>query len=136
MTSSLQPPPRFTRLVPTSGPKGLAGQEFVDINVGNVHLQDWILNTAGVRKHGTTGEAPLHLFHEFEKVCLQPLPVESFRLLEIRPVKVHPDCHVVITGSFYSVPFKYVGQELAAHVSQNFVEWSGTAKCTTSWVMR
>jgi hypothetical protein len=37
-------------------------------------------------------------------------------------VKVHPDCHVVITGSFYSVPFKYVGQELAAHVSENFVE--------------
>jgi len=42
--------------------------------------------------------------------------------LEIRPVNVHPDCHVVITGSFYSVPFVYIGQELAAHVSENFVE--------------
>ena len=37
-------------------------------------------------------------------------------------MKVHPDCHVVITGSFYSVPFKYVGQELAAYISTNFVE--------------
>jgi hypothetical protein len=37
-------------------------------------------------------------------------------------VKVHPDCHVVIAGSFYSVPFKYVGQTLAAHVSENMVE--------------
>jgi transposase len=99
-----------------------AGQEFVDINMGNLHLRDWIVNTAGVRKHGTTGEAPLHLFNEFEKACLQPLPAEPFRLLEIRPVTVHPDCHVVITGSFYSVPFGYIGQELAAHVSENFVD--------------
>ena len=100
----------------------MAGQEFVDIHVGNQHLQDWILNTAGVRKHGTTGEAPLHLFHETEKACLQPLPARPFQLLEIRPVKVHPDCHVIINGSFYSVPFGYIGQELAAHVSENFVE--------------
>jgi transposase len=100
----------------------IAGQEFVDIQVANVHLRDWVMNTAGVRKHGTTGEAPLSLFNEFEKVCLQPLPAEPFQLLEIRLVKVHPDCHVVIAGSFYSVPFRYVGQELAAHVSENFVE--------------
>ena len=100
----------------------MAGQEFVDIHMGNLHLREWILNTAGVRKHGTTGEAPLPLFNENEKACLQPLPAEPFRLLEIRPVKVHPDCHVVITGSFYSVPFGYIGQELAAHVSENFVE--------------
>jgi transposase len=100
----------------------MAGQEFVDINVGNVHLRNWILNTAGVRKHGTTSEAPLCLFHETEKACLQVLPEEPFRLMEIHPVKVHPDCHVVISGSFYSVPFEYVGQELSAHVSENFVE--------------
>jgi hypothetical protein len=100
----------------------MAGQEFVDIQVANVHLRDWVMNTAGVRKHGTTGEAPLALFNEFEKARLLPLPEEPFQLLEIRLVKVHPDCHVVIAGSFYSVPFRYVGQELAAHVSENFVE--------------
>ena len=100
----------------------MAGQEFVDIQVGNEHLREWIVNTAGVRKHGTTGEAPLQLFHEIEQARLQPLPAEPFRLLEIRPVKVHPDCHVVILGSFYSVPFGYIGQELTAHVSENFVE--------------
>ncbi|RIZ72126.1 MAG: IS21 family transposase [Methylococcales bacterium] len=99
-----------------------AGQEFLDINMGNVHLRNWIMNTAGVRKHGTTSEAPLHLFNTIEKDSLQPITTESFRLLEIRPVKVHPDCHVVITGSYYSVPFKYVGEELAAHVSENFIE--------------
>jgi hypothetical protein len=99
-----------------------AGQEFVDLHAGNEHSLEWIVNTAGVRKHGTTSEAPLRRFHETEKACLQPMPAEPFQLLEIRPVKVHPDCHVVICGSFYSVPFGYVGQELAAHVSENFVE--------------
>jgi hypothetical protein len=99
-----------------------AGQEFVDIQVGNEHLRDWILNTAGVRKHGTTSEAPLHLFYGTEKAQLLTLPVQPFQLMDIHPVKVHPDCHVVISGSFYSVPYGYIGQELAAHVSENFVE--------------
>jgi len=99
-----------------------AGQEFVDIDVANLHLRNWIVNTAGVRKHGTTSEAPLQLFLETEKACLALLPVQPFQLLEIHTVKVHPDCHVVISKSFYSVPFGYVGQELAAHVSENFVE--------------
>jgi transposase len=100
----------------------MAGQEFLDIQVANVHLRDWVMNTAGVRKHGTTGEAPLHLFNEFEKACLLPLPAEPFQLLEICTVHVHPDCHVVIAGNFYSVPFIYVGHALTAHVSENFVE--------------
>jgi transposase len=100
----------------------VAGQEFSDVQAANGHLREWILNTAGLRKHGTTGEAPLYLFNEFERAALQPLPATPFQLLEIRTVKVHPDCHVVIAGSFYSVPFKYVGQTLAAHVSENMVE--------------
>ena len=109
-----------------------AGQEFVDIQIANTHLRDWILNTAGVRKHGTTSEAPLRLFHETEKACLQLLPVQPFQLMDIHMVKVHPDCHVVINRSFYSVPFGYVGQELAAHVSENFVEiYNGQDLVTT-----
>ena len=105
----------------------IAGQEFADVQAANGHLREWILNTAGLRKHGTTGEAPLYLFNEFERAALLPLPATPFQLLEIRTVKVHPDCHVVISGSFYSVPFKYVGQALVAHVSENLVEiYSGT----------
>lgn len=100
----------------------IAGQEFADVQAANGHLREWILNTAGLRKHGTTGEAPLYLFNEFERATLQALPATPFQLLEIRTVKVHPDCHVVIAGSFYSVPFKYVGQALVAHVSEKLVE--------------
>jgi hypothetical protein len=62
------------------------------------------------------------LFFGTEKARLQTLPVQPFQLMDIHLVKVHPDCHVVISGSFYSVPYGYIGQELAAHVSENFVE--------------
>ena len=99
-----------------------AGQEFADIDLANQHLREWILHTAGLRKHGTTGEAPLYLFNTFERAALLPLPIAPFQLLEVRTVKVHPDCHVVIAGSFYSVPFHYVGQKLTAQVSEKLVQ--------------
>lgn len=37
-------------------------------------------------------------------------------------MKVHPDCHVVIAGSFYSVPYRYVGQTLDAHIGERLVQ--------------
>ena len=37
-------------------------------------------------------------------------------------MKVHPDCHVVIAGSFYSVPYHYVGDALDAHVGERMVQ--------------
>ena len=79
----------------------MAGQEFADIHCANQHLKNWIRDIAGVREHGTTHEAPLSLFKEFEQAALQPLPETAFSLCEIRVAKVHPDCHVVISGSGY-----------------------------------
>jgi len=109
-----------------------AGQEFVDVHKANEHLRNWVLNTAGVRIHGTTCEAPLLMFNEKEKACLQLLPVQPFQLMEIHTVIVHPDCHVVISKSYYSVPFAFVGKELAAHVSENFIEiYNGLDLVTT-----
>jgi transposase len=100
----------------------LAGQEFVDIRVGNQRLWRWIREVAGVRIHGTTRQAPLRLFHDFEEAALQPLPATPFTLLQIKPVKVHPDCHVTIDGSYYSVPYRYIEQTLEAHVNEQTVE--------------
>ena len=100
----------------------LAGQEFVDITVGNQRLWRWIREVAGVRIHGTTRQAPLRLFHDYEQAVLQPLPEIPFSLLQIKPVKVHPDCHVTIDGSYYSVPYRYIEQTLEAHISEQLVE--------------
>ena len=100
----------------------MAGQDFVDILVANGHLAIWTRDIAGIRDHGTTHQPPLRLFLEHEQAALVPLPSDPFTLCEIRPVKVHPDCHVVIAGSFYSVPYRYVGQTLDAHVGERVVQ--------------
>jgi hypothetical protein len=100
----------------------MAGQEFADGRVANQHLKVWVQEVAGTRRHGTTHQSPLHLFHSVEQAALQPLPETPFTLREIKPVKVHPDCHVVIAGSFYSVPYRYVRQTLDAHISERIVE--------------
>jgi transposase len=100
----------------------MAGQEFADIHCANQHLKNWIRDTAGVREHGTTHAAPLSLFKEYEQAALLPLPETAFTLCEIRVAKVHPDCHVVISGSFYSAPYHYVGTKLDVYVHEKTIE--------------
>ena len=100
----------------------MAGQDFADLQVANQRLAVWVRDTAGTREHGTTHQPPLKLFYGHELAALLPLPVEPFNLREILPVKVHPDCHVVIAGSFYSVPYRYVGHTLDAHVGERIVQ--------------
>lgn len=100
----------------------MAGQVFADIQFANQHLKTWVKEVAGVRQHGTTHQAPLRLFSEMEQAALLPLPAEPFDLCEIRTVKVHPDCHAVISGSFYSAPYTLVGQQLDAYIRERVVE--------------
>lgn len=99
-----------------------AGQEFVDIDCANQRLRVWIMEIAGTREHGTTHQAPLKLFREMEIDALQALPVESFGLHEIRLAKVHSDCHIVVDGSFYSVPYTLVGAKVEVHVHERILE--------------
>jgi transposase len=99
-----------------------AGRQFVDSHVANQRLKTWVREVAGTREHGTTHQAPLYLFRAYEQAALLPLPDEAFTLCEIKPVTVHPDCHVVIDKSFYSVPYPYIGHHLTAHISQRMVE--------------
>jgi len=100
----------------------MAGQQFADIHAANGRLRIWVHERAGTRQHGTTHQPPLVLFKEREQAALLPLPAEPFTLCEIKRVKVHPDCHTVIDGSFYSVPYRYIGQSLDAQVSERVVQ--------------
>ena len=100
----------------------MAGQSFADIHCANQRLLQWVENTAGVRDHGTTHQAPLYLFAKHEQAALSALPKDAFALCEIRPVKVHPDCHVVIDGSYYSVPYQWIGKKLDAYIHERMVE--------------
>jgi len=100
----------------------LAGQEFVDIESANRHLRRWVMETAGSRQHGTTRQVPLAVFREVEQKALLPLPVKPFTLCEIRTAKVHPDCHIVVDGSYYSVSFLWIGKEVEVHIHERVIE--------------
>jgi transposase len=100
----------------------LAGRTFTDIREGNRRLLDWITERAGTRDHGTTHRPPLALFHAAERQALLPLPAEPFALVETRRVKLHPDCHVVIDGSYYSAPAVHLGKELDAYIFERVVQ--------------
>jgi hypothetical protein len=64
----------------------------------------------------------LRVFEEEERAALHPLPEWPFELCEVRPVKLHPDCHVCIDGSYYSAPWPYVGEALEAYIGERVVE--------------
>lgn len=100
----------------------LAGQSFTDIREANRRLQAWIVERAGTREHGTTHRPPLALFRAAEQPALQPLPAEPFALVETRRVKLHPDCHVVIDGSYYSAPAEHIGKPLDAYLFERVVQ--------------
>lgn len=110
----------------------LAGQEFADLRAANQALKEWVRERAGTRDHGTTHQPPLTLFEAQERANLLPLPRDPFELIETKRVKVHPDCHVVIDGSYYSVPYAHVGAELDAFIFERVVQVFAGAELITT----
>ena len=90
----------------------LAGREFRDLTEANRKLLEWVERIAGTRIHGTTKERPLARFLEVEKQALTPLPAVPFDMGEWKKAKLHPDCHVVVDGAYYSAPHRLIGTRL------------------------
>lgn len=80
-------------------------------------LADWRQKVALERIHGTTRRKPRELFAEEQK-ALRELPEDPYELAEWSQYKVRKDCHIKVKGSFYSVPYKYVGQKVLARLTQ------------------
>lgn len=100
----------------------LAGRAFRDIHAGNAHALRWCLETAGTRLHGTTKQQPLVLFETVERAALQPLPATPWIPVTWKEAKLHPDCHVVFAGAYYSAPFRLVGQRLWVRATSTQVQ--------------
>jgi transposase len=90
----------------------LPGRELRDIIRANVQLLTWCVETAGNRIHGTTKQKPIKVFEEFEKQALLALPSEPYEIVTWKECKLHPDCHIVFEGGYYSVPYRFIGQYL------------------------
>ena len=90
----------------------LAGRVLRDQLEANTRVLEWCRDTAGTRIHGTTKEPPLERFTAVEQAALQPLPSAPYALTTWKRAKLHPDCHVVFAGSFYSAPHRLIGRTL------------------------
>jgi transposase len=89
----------------------LGGREPTTITQANQDVRRWVETTAGRRVHGTTKEKPLERF-ETECAALKPLPGTPYDLAIWKQAKLHRDCYVVFEQSYYSAPFRLVGQPL------------------------
>jgi transposase len=100
----------------------LAGRSFASLEEANLAAVDWVLEVAGTRVHGTTHEVPLTVFAAREKPALLPLPDAPFELVEWKLAKVHPDCHVVFAGSYYTAPHALIGERLWLRATSRVVQ--------------
>jgi transposase len=90
----------------------LGGRGELSFSQANREVRAWCLGAAGMRIHGTTKERPLERFSQVEKARLRPLPTEAYDLSIWSKNKLHRDCHLVFEGSYYSAPYRLLGQSL------------------------
>jgi len=90
----------------------MGGKGTLDLVQANRDVRKWCQEEAGMRIHGTTKEQPRRRFEEVEKERLKPLPEAPYDMAIWKKAKLHRDCHVVFEGSYYSAPFRLVGQSL------------------------
>ncbi len=95
----------------------LAGRAPMTLTEANEKLAKWVAETAGLRRHGTTKQQPLVQFREQEQAALLLLPQTAYDLGVWKQVKLHPDCHVVVEGAYYSAPHRLIGARLWARTN-------------------
>lgn len=78
-----------------------------------------IFNNRPQRKYGTSRREK---FEAHEKTLLLKLPEAKYSTGSWKKAKVHPDCHVQVDHNFYSIPHKYVGQQIDIRMSVNSLE--------------
>jgi transposase len=68
------------------------------------------------------GKSRRQLFEEIEREALAPLPSEPFEYAEWKTAKVHPDYHVEVDKTFYSVPHRLIGRRMDVRLTYRAVE--------------
>jgi transposase len=114
--------PRVENQVPFVRERWFAGESFSDdLSLLRAAAAHWSLEVAGGRIHGTTRRVPRDVFEAEERQFLLPAPEGPFDVPRWAEPKVHPDHHVQVARSLYSVPTRYIGKRLRARVDKKTV---------------
>jgi hypothetical protein len=97
------------------------GEHFASLAEARARAALWCSATAGSRVHGTIQARPAEVFDSQEKPLLLPVPAAYDRPVWAE-VKVHPDLHVQVCKSLYSVPVSLAGRTLTARADSNLVK--------------
>lgn len=104
----------------------LAGRDYsqpgCDIMQANQDVCVWAKEIAGQRTHGTTREQPLARFLQVEQAALKPLPETRFEAAVWTELKLHRDGYVVFEKSYYSAPYRHIGETLSLRATLKTVE--------------
>lgn len=68
------------------------------------------------------GKSRVELFETSERATLLPLPSDTFDVTEWKKATVNIDYHIVFGPRFYSVPHRYVGEEVWVRATATMVE--------------
>lgn len=103
------------------------GERFGSLDEARASALHWCREIAGMRVHGTTRARPREVFEQQERALLSPAPTERFDVPHWATAKVHPDHHVQVLKSLYSVPTKYIGREVRVRADRRIVRvYAGT----------
>ena len=84
-------------------------------------LKNWDMDTADVRLIKGVGKSPRELFVE-ESKSLSKLPIQDWDVTDWKECIVRPEWLIQYDCSYYSVPFKYVGEKVMVCANSSFVK--------------
>ena len=103
---------RVERSIPVVRQQLIAGCPYTDIHQANTRALQWCREEIAQVVTRTTGQTPAALFVEQEQQALLSLPAQAFEGASWQPAKVHRDHHIVFERAFYSLPTRYIGEQV------------------------
>jgi len=126
--------PRVERPMPYVRDSFWRGRDWDDIEHMQTAALDWCTTIAGRRRHrGLDGAEPAAVFTAVEADTLGVLPLERFELAAWSRPKVHPDCHVKVGKTLYSVPWRLIGRTVDAREADRVVEVFVDGSLVKTW---
>lgn len=99
----------------------LRNQIFFSLEDMNVAIAD-LLEDLNNRPMRHIGKSRRKFFEEIERQALAPLPPTEFEYAEWKSAKVHPDYHIDVEKTFYSVPHSLIGRTVTVRLTHCMVE--------------
>jgi transposase len=94
----------------------------ITLSEANNKIKEWLKNSYGMKKHGTTHQEPYVLFEEIERPLLLQLPKEPYEAVLWKEALVHPDHYIQVNKKTYTIPHPYVGKKVWVKVTHNLIQ--------------